>query len=183
MNAAVYTNALGELLGTAINALSLSGTCDVYRVEIEVTSSPLFADTTPTLDFTGVDAESNPIEYQIQIDDVDTFASPAIDDVSETDSGFANPDNGGDTHPFNSGENIQYTVQGGDALVADTYYWRVRGKDPAGSNTYGGWSSTGSFVVVADSSIAEVSDVALASIGQISGVAIANVGKISGVEN
>lgn len=70
-----------------------------------------------------------------------------INAFSETDAGFLNPDTGGDTHPFNSGENIQYTVQGGDALADDTYYWRVRGKDPAGSNTYGAWATTRSFTV------------------------------------
>lgn len=63
------------------------------------------------------------------------------------DSGFANPDNGGDTDPFTSGENIQYTVQAGDTLAEDTYYWRVRAIDPLGNNTYGGWSSTWSFEV------------------------------------
>lgn len=70
-----------------------------------------------------------------------------IDVVSGTDSGFANPDNGGDTDPFNSGENIQYTVQ--SALSVDTYYWRVRAIDPSGSNTYGSWSSTRSFDITA----------------------------------
>lgn len=74
--------------------------------------------------------------------------SPLLDKVSGTDSGFANPDNGGDTDPFTSGENIQYTVQAGDALAIDTYYWRVRGKDPSGTNTYGAWSSTRSFDVI-----------------------------------
>lgn len=67
--------------------------------------------------------------------------------VDFTASGFVNPDNGSDTHPFNSGENIQYTVQAGDALAVDTYHWRVRAKDPSGSNTYGAWSSTRSFDV------------------------------------
>lgn len=72
-----------------------------------------------------------------------------LNKVSTTDAGFVNPDTGGDTHPFNSGENIQYTVQGGDALSTTTYYWRVRGTDPAGSNIYGAWSSTRSFTVTA----------------------------------
>lgn len=70
-----------------------------------------------------------------------------IDAVSGTDAGFANPDNGGDTDPFTSGENIQYTVQAGDTLPDDTYYWRVRGIDPSGTNTYGAWASTNSFTV------------------------------------
>lgn len=71
-----------------------------------------------------------------------------IDAVSGTDAGFANPDNGGDTDPFTSGENIQYTVQ--SALSNSTlYYWRVRGIDPSGSNTYGAWATTRSFTTTA----------------------------------
>lgn len=50
-----------------------------------------------------------------------------------------------DVDPFTSGENIQYTVQ--SALPDGTYYWRVRGIDPNGSNAYGSWSSTRSFIV------------------------------------
>lgn len=74
---------------------------------------------------------------------------PLLNKFSHLDSGFVNPDDGGDTDPFTSGENIQYTVQGGDALAADTYYWRVRGIDPAGTNHWGAWSSTRSFTVTA----------------------------------
>lgn len=75
-------------------------------------------------------------------------AFSGLDKVSGTDSGFANPDNGGDTDPFTSGENIQYTVQ--SALSNSTvYYWRVRGIDPSGSNSYGAWSTARSFTVTA----------------------------------
>lgn len=80
---------------------------------------------------------------------IEPFNTTSLDKLSGTDSGFANPDNGGDTDPFTSGENIQFTVQGGDALATDTYYWRVRGIDPSGSNTYGAWSSTRSFTITA----------------------------------
>jgi len=66
---------------------------------------------------------------------------------SATDSGFANPDTGGDTDPFNSVENIQFTVPSADQLSNDTYYWKVQGKDPAGTNVYGVYSSTRSFTV------------------------------------
>lgn len=55
----------------------------------------------------------------------------------------------GDLEPYNSGENIQYTVQAGDALAVGTYYWRVRGIDPSGSNSYGAWSSARSFTITA----------------------------------
>lgn len=50
-------------------------------------------------------------------------------------------------HPFDSGTAIEYTVQSGDYLDDGTYYWRVRGKDPSGSNNYGEWSSSRSFTV------------------------------------
>lgn len=69
------------------------------------------------------------------------------------DSGFANPDNGGDTDPFTSGDNIQFTVQAGDALATGTYYWRVRGIDPSGSNAFGAWSSTRSFTVTSGGAV------------------------------
>jgi hypothetical protein len=71
-----------------------------------------------------------------------------INAVSGTDSGFANTVSGGDTDPFNSGEKADYDVQ--ITLSNSTvYYWRVRGIDPAGSNTYGAWSSTRSFTTAA----------------------------------
>lgn len=72
--------------------------------------------------------------------------SAILDKFSATDAGFVNPDTGGDTHPFNSGENIQYTVQSGEELsLQRTYYWRVSGIDPAGHNSYGAWSATRTF--------------------------------------
>lgn len=74
---------------------------------------------------------------------------PLLSKFSHLDSGFANPDVGGDTDPFTSGDNIQFTVQAGDALAAGTYYWRVRGIDPSGSNSYGAWSTARSFTITA----------------------------------
>lgn len=73
-------------------------------------------------------------------------SAPLIDAVSGVDPGFSgSPDN---TDPFASAQAVTYTVQAGDTLsVSTTYYWRVRGKDPSGSNTYGAWSSTRSFTV------------------------------------
>lgn len=73
---------------------------------------------------------------------------PLLNKISETDAGFLNTINGGDTHPFASADKISYTVQAGDALPLTTYYWRVRGKDVTGTNEYGAWSSTRSFTVV-----------------------------------
>jgi len=71
---------------------------------------------------------------------------PIINKYSDTDDGFANITTPADTHPFNSTDKVGYTVQAGDTLTASTtYYWRVRGKDPSGSNTYGAWATTRSF--------------------------------------
>lgn len=67
--------------------------------------------------------------------------SSQVDAVSTSDAGFTGT---GDPHPWPSGNQITYTVQ--TALSpAGTFYWRVRGKDPGGSNTWGDWSATGNF--------------------------------------
>jgi hypothetical protein len=72
-----------------------------------------------------------------------------VNATSGTDSGFSgSPDN---TDPFASGQAVTYTVQ--SALSADTYYWRVRGIDPTGSNTYGAWATTRSFTVSAGTTL------------------------------
>jgi len=70
-----------------------------------------------------------------------------IDAVSGTDAGFLDSPDESDTDPFTSGTAVAYTVQ--SALDPDTYYWRVRGTDPSGSNTYGAWATTRSFDVSA----------------------------------
>src|SRR5581483_8360136 len=74
-------------------------------------------------------------------------AKPLIDAVSDTDAGFSGtPDN---TSPFTSGQAVAYQVQSG--LPPGTYFWRVRAKDPAGSNSYGAWSEVRQFTVSAGS--------------------------------
>lgn len=60
---------------------------------------------------------------------------PLISALSTDHTGFSVAD----AHPTNSGTEIYYTVQ--TALVgAGPFYWRVRGTDPSGSNTWGAWS-------------------------------------------
>lgn len=68
-----------------------------------------------------------------------------IDALSETDLGFSNVDTPADTDPFTEDEQIDYTVQGGDALADDTYYWRVRVKDPSDTDTWTAWATTRDF--------------------------------------
>lgn len=62
--------------------------------------------------------------------------------VSDTDAGFVNTVDGGDTDPFTSGQKVSFTVQVADELAAAAYYWRVRATNLAG---YGDWSATRSF--------------------------------------
>lgn len=84
-------------------------------------------------------------------------SGPLIDALSDADAGFSNLDTPADTDPFNSGDQVQYHVQ--SSLVAGTtYYWRVRGKDPAGSNTWGSWATTRSFEVTASSATEKAVD-------------------------
>jgi hypothetical protein len=75
------------------------------------------------------------------------YTPVSIDKISSTDTGFINQTNGGNTHPFTSGNTIVYTVQ--SALALGTYFWRIRGKDPTGSNTFGAWSSLSNFILAA----------------------------------
>ena len=101
---------------------------------------------TPFFSFAGTDPESNAVEYNIQIDSVNTFNSqsgnPLVSVFSATNNGFSAG------HPFLSGSAINYTVQ--SALSSGTYYWRVAAIDPSGSNTYGEWSSTRNFTIVSN---------------------------------
>ena len=76
---------------------------------------------------------------------------PLIDALSAANAGFTDVTNGADTDPFASGDSINYVVQ--SALTNGvTYYWRVRGKDPTGSKTFGPWSGTSSFTVTGGTS-------------------------------
>jgi len=78
---------------------------------------------------------------------------PLINKTSGSDAGFAGtPDN---TDPFASAQLVSYTVQVGEELVTDTYYWRVRGMDPApGSGVYGAFTASKWFTVAPAHNIA-----------------------------
>jgi len=80
------------------------------------------SDTTPVLgNFSATDPNGDAVEYQVQIDDNADFGSPIV----LTDDGLTS--------------STFYTMQ--DALAnGQTYWWRVRARDPAGSNTWSGYS-------------------------------------------
>lgn len=145
---AYATNSAGTGYGATVEVTTIADPPTVTLSSPADTSST--TDTTPDLTFTGTDSQSDDIRYEVQVDTVNTFNSvggtlPQIFAISGTDAGFTgSPDN---TDPYTSGQAVTYTVQ--SALSAGTYYWRVRGKDPSGSNIYGSWSSTRSFDVTA----------------------------------
>lgn len=103
--------------------------------------------TTPTLQFAAADAEINDVDYQVQISTSTTFATTVLNKDSTTEPElFFNIDNPANKAPFFSGDVIGITVS--PALTNGvTYWWRVRAKDPNGSNTYGAWSVPRSFTV------------------------------------
>ena len=101
-------------------------------------------DATPVLgNFSSTDPESDAIEYEIQWDEDANFGTP----VTKTSSNFPG-DAGWGASTFASGASVSYTVQPADALTnGQTYWWRVRARDPAGSNTWSAYSLHRSFTV------------------------------------
>lgn len=94
--------------------------------------------TTPELIFNTSDPQGDDLTYVVEWSTDYTFAN-ASSATSGLVSGFRNVDSGGDTHPFNSGDSIGFTMQ--DALtVGETYWWRVRATDSGAS----GWSFSSS---------------------------------------
>ena len=77
-----------------------------------------------------------------------------LNKLSETpDATFTNTTDGGDTHPFDQPDKIDYTVQAGDALADATWYWRARAKDDLGTNQWSDWTTIRSFLTGATGSI------------------------------
>lgn len=143
----LYVNQLN-----AVCYLSGAGTNNegrVYRVELEVTytanepptstlaspaTSTVLATDTPELTFSATDPEGDAVAYQVQVSEDITFASTHTDALSGTDAGFSG------AGPYASGASVTYTVQSALTRGAVTYYWRVRAKDPSGSNSWGAWT-------------------------------------------
>lgn len=91
------------------------------------------ADSTPQIRFSSTDPDGDDITYQVEYDTDSDFSSSTTK-TSDTDGGFSNVDNGSDTDPFTSGDTISYTFP---TLSNDTtYFYRVRAKDPSGSNSW-----------------------------------------------
>jgi hypothetical protein len=86
--------------------------------------------TTPTLTFSSTDEEGNQIEYEVHWDTDPAFGSPNTSTIGLYESGaiasFTFPS------PLTDGE---------------TYYWKVKARDPGGSNYWGGFSEVRSFTI------------------------------------
>jgi hypothetical protein len=89
---------------------------------------------TPVLTFKATDPEGETVTYQVQIADNTGFSSPHTDALSSAGTGFSGSD------PYASNTNVTFTLQTNLSNGGLTYYWRVRAKDPAGSNSWGAWT-------------------------------------------
>lgn len=98
------------------------------------------------LKFTGNDPDTDTITYQLQLNPTNVFTTPQVDVLSSANTGFSNLSNA-KTDPFYNGNQIQYTTA--DLTRGSDYYWRVRGKDASGSNTWGAWTTAIKFSVTA----------------------------------
>ena len=107
------------------------------------------ATTTPQLEFAATDPQGQDLTYQVQWSTDSTFATGVTTRTSDTDAGFSNVTNTGDTQPYSSGNTVQLWIRTADALTnGTTYWWRVRAKDPVpGANAYSTWSTARSFTI------------------------------------
>jgi hypothetical protein len=96
-----------------------------------------------------VDSSNGNVYSCILSDDVYKYVPPRVSAVSDAESGFANTVTGGDTSPFNDGEKVSFTVPSNEALGAGTYNWRVRTKDPSGTNTWSSYTTVRTFTTTA----------------------------------
>ena len=110
-------------------------------------SNEKVATTTPTFHFTTTDPQNDSLQYQVQWSSTYAFVASTTRN-SNLNAGFTNITHATDTDPFNSGDTVQFKLQPGDALTnGNTYWWRVRARDPGGSNTYSFYTSPRSITV------------------------------------
>lgn len=101
--------------------------------------------TLPAFTFTTADPQLDDLQYEVQISTLVAFTSSSTF-TSGINAGFSNVTTPADTSPFTSGQTIRYQTQ--TALTNGlTYWWRVRARDPAGSNSWSNYSTPKSFTV------------------------------------
>lgn len=101
--------------------------------------------TTPSFLFYTSDPENNDLQYEFQLASSSSFSASSTF-LSGVAAGFTNTEVATDTSPFFTDDIIRYTAQ--SALInGNTYWWRVRARDPGGSNTWSNYSDPKSFTI------------------------------------
>ena len=151
------TNAVNASPGVdTVYAYTISNACPLsptlHDVPFDNMETP---NSTPWFEFNADDPDGvSPIVYQIEWSTDPAFLVDVATRTSDTDPGFENREDGGDSSPFTEGQRIRFTVQPGDELTNsapdEAYYWRIRAKDDdgdGGSGVYGAWTTTQSLRV------------------------------------
>lgn len=88
---------------------------------------------TPTFTFSATDADGDTLQYELQVDTVNTFDSANLRTLTQASSqtGWSGQDQAAGTR-YASGTTATYTPQ--TPLGNGTHYWRVRATDPDGTN-------------------------------------------------
>jgi len=103
--------------------------------------------TTPWFEFSATDPEGDDSHFQIQIDDDYGFGSVVEDkNTSDNFAQFTNIDNTSDKSPYTNGQAVRF-IPSSSFTSGTTYWWRVRAKDPNGSNSWGAWSASRAFTI------------------------------------
>jgi hypothetical protein len=102
------------------------------------------ASSSPWFEFKAFDDDGETLHYQIQIADNYAFSTTTVDSNSDDDDFYSNIISESDKAPYNNNETVRFKST---TTLSDntTYWWRVRAKDPSGSNVYGAWSTPYSF--------------------------------------
>ncbi len=112
----------------------------------------LASTTTPDLGgFSATDPDGDPVEFWLEWDIDYNFSSPATSSQADypTDAGWSSATS-------SSGATTTYTIQAGDALSEDTvYWWRVKARDPGGTNIWSSYSTKRSISVSSTLEVAQ----------------------------
>ncbi len=103
--------------------------------------------TTPWFDFAAAEINGENVHYEVQVSTDPNFGTTLLDRDSFTNYvEFQNTTSPANKSPFNQSDKIRFIPT--TALSnGTTYWWRVRAKDPTGTNTYGSWSISRSVTV------------------------------------
>ena len=103
------------------------------------------ATATPAFTFKTTDPQGDSLEYEFQYSTSYAFTSSTTIN-SGINPGFVNTASSSDLTPFTSNETIRYTMQS-SLTNGSTYWWRVKARDPLGSNNWSNYSTPESFTV------------------------------------